>query len=489
MKDTRLLKLIRTFTKEELKSFEKFLQSPFLRPARDTTGLYNYIIKFYPDYDNSKLEKERVFEKIFKGESYNEKKLLNLIFDLTKAAEDFLALSTLMEDETEFLLNLSKGYSNKNLTDESNRVNKLIEKKLKPGFSTSKDYVSKFRRLSYLKSNYFTGINDFGNLIETKKSYFEASAVQFIIDYTHIIGTVIPAQDTYGKNIKGEFIETIMKSFDLDMIMKAMEKSDLKTKHLILLHYYLLKINLEKNNPEYYFLLRDVFYELLPDFDREEKCMIFNDLVNFCVQNYERDTGSFKKEIFDVYKKMLENKAYSLSENEYMQVMIYRNIVLSSITLRELKWLEHFIKSYTDCLQPEYREDLRNISYANLYYIQKEYEKALSWASKINNEFFLFKFDLKNMLLIIYYELDYFESAFSMVDSYKHYLSNSKEITPFYKVPLNNFLKLYFDLLKIKSRQGKETASFVKNKIKKESQLISKNWLLEKADQLISSKL
>jgi hypothetical protein len=186
---------------------------------------------------------------------------------------------------------------------------------------------------------------------------------------------------------------------------------------------------------------------------------------------------------------MLEHNAYSHSETEYMQVMIYRNIVLSSITLRELKWLEYFIENYTDYLQPEYREDLKNLSYTNLYYAKKEFEKALSCASKINHEFFLFKFDLKNLMLIIYYELDHFESAYSMVDSYKHYLSNSKEITNFYKVPLNNFLKLYFDLLKIKSRQSKEKASFIKNKITNESKIISKKWLLEKADELIVKKL
>ena len=63
MKDTRLLKLIRTFTKEELKSFEKFLQSPFLRPARDTTGLYNYIIKYFPEYDPENLEKKKIYKK------------------------------------------------------------------------------------------------------------------------------------------------------------------------------------------------------------------------------------------------------------------------------------------------------------------------------------------------------------------------------------------------------------------------------------------
>ena len=67
MKDTRLIKIIRTFTKDELKSFDKFLQSPYLRPARDTRELYDYIVKYYPECNSPKLEKEKAFSKLFAG--------------------------------------------------------------------------------------------------------------------------------------------------------------------------------------------------------------------------------------------------------------------------------------------------------------------------------------------------------------------------------------------------------------------------------------
>ncbi|MEO8210948.1 MAG: hypothetical protein ABI840_10330 [bacterium] len=483
MQDTRLIRLIRTFTREELKSFGKFLESPFLRPARNTIILYNYIIKFQPDFDTDKLEKRNVFKNIFPEESYNEKKILNFIFDLNKAAEDFLAYNTLMTDETELLISLSKGYLSKNLSEESNRVNKLIEKKLKPGFSRSKDYISKFRRLNSIKGIYFSEKNDFKNLFECQKEDFEASSVQFIFDYTKIISSSTPALASYGIDLKNDFINSVIQSFNFEKLLKVVEKSGFRDKHLVLLHYYLLKINLDNTNSKFYYLLRDLFYELLSELDREEKHFIFEYLINFCVQNFINP--EFKKEALEVCRKMLDNNSYSNFENEYMEVMIYRNIVFFCITLRDGDYLEEFIEKYSGTLKPGIRMDLKNFSYAQLYYMKGEYEKSLESCSKINQEFSIFKTDSKNLLLINYYELNYFESAFSMVDSYRHFLSNSKEITDVYKRDYSNFLNLYFDLLKIKAQQGKENPSFIKNKISKEKNIVNKKWLLTKADELI----
>lgn len=483
MKDTRLIKIIRTFSKEELKSFGKFLDSPFLKPARNTLTLYNYIVKYHPEFDSDKIKKEKVSEKIFPEESYNEKKILNFIFDLTKAAEDFLAYNTLMADETELLLSLSKGYLSKNLSEESNRVNKLIEKKLKPGFSRSRDYSSKLRRLINLKSTYFTEINDFEKFYECKKEYFEASSVQFIFDYTEIISSIKPAMTTHGKDLKKDFINSVIESFDFENILKVIEKSEYKNKHLILLHYYLVKINLNNTDSDFYYLLRDLFYELLPELDREERHFVFRYLINFCVQNFKKI--EFKKEALNVSKKMLENNAYSNLESEYMEVLTYRNIVFFCITERDSGYLEKFIEQYSNALHPDISDDLKNFSYAQLFYIKKEFEKSLESCSKINHEFFLFKSDLKNLMLIIYYELNYYEPAFSMVDSYRHFLSNSKEITAVYKRDYYNYLNFYFELLKIKSQQSNEKPSFVKNKISNETNLVCKKWLLTKADELI----
>ncbi|MBK8553223.1 MAG: hypothetical protein IPL53_20050 [Ignavibacteria bacterium] len=104
--------------------------------------------------------------------------------------------------------------------------------------------------------------------------------------------------------------------------------------------------------------------------------------------------------------------------------------------------------------------------------------------SKIDQDLFLFKQDLKNLMLQIYYELDHIEPAFSMVDSYKHFLSNTNEVSDSLKKFSVNYLNYYFKLLKIKSGQSKEQASYYKSRIEKEKEVVNKNWLLEKAEEL-----
>jgi hypothetical protein len=488
MKDTRLLKIIRTFTKEELKSFEKFLLSPFLKPARDTSELYYYIIKYFPEYDSPKLEKEVAFVKLFGKEAYNEKKITNLIFDLTRAAEQFMAYNIYAEDETGMLINLSKALQRKKLSEESLKVNKQIEKSIKTGFAPGNDYLSKFRQLTLLKSNYFVEENSYENVILCKKNYFEALATQFIVYYTDLISSIVPSKNTYGKIINDDFIENVILSFDIEKLIKALEKSEPKNKHLILMHYYLLKTNTEKDSDSFYYLFRDLFFELIPELEREERYILFNNLVHYCVLNYGRENMDFKKEMFDVYKKMVETGSYSLSENEYMQEMTYRNIFFGCITMRDTEYLQYFIEKYSDEIQPEQRSNMKNYACGYLHYIKNDFEKAMSYASKINQEYFLFKPDLKNLLLIIYYELGYTEQAFSLIDSYKHFISNTKEIQDNFKIVYSNYLKYYSGLLKIKCGQSKETPLYIKKQIEKEKLIVSRKWLMDKADELISGK-
>ncbi len=485
MKGSRLIKILRSFDRSDLKGLERFIGSPFNNSARNIAPLYSHLVKHHPDYTSDELLKERIFEKLFGGEGYNEKKLINLMSELTKSCEQYLALETYLLDESENLINLSRAFLKRGLLEESNRINKVIEKNIKRGFSPGRDYISKFRRLNFLKSIYYTQLNDFENLIETKKNYFEESALQFIIDYTDIVGSIIPAMNTYGKNIKKEFVEDVIQSFRFEKLVKSLEDSGHKNKDIILLHYYWLKANSDRKAKFYYYKFRDLLYEMMPQFEREEKHIMFNNLVHFCIANFEEPEREFKREILDVYKKMLEHEAYSLSEDEYMQTMTYRNIFFSCVTESDTVFLEYFVSKYTDKLKTDVRNDMSSYALGYLYYIKKEFETALEHLSKINQEFFLFKSDLKNLMLIIYYELNYFEQAFSMVDTYRHFLSNTKEITNSYKDIYRAFLKHYSGLLRIKCGQSKESPGYVINQIEKEKALVSKTWLINKAKELI----
>src|SRR5690606_8526792 len=98
---------------EELKSFEKFILSPYFTRGRDVSGFFSQIKKIYPDFKSSKINKEIFFNELFPGEKYNQKKLKNLSFELTYLAEQFLISESLKKNESEKELMLSIQYKDR----------------------------------------------------------------------------------------------------------------------------------------------------------------------------------------------------------------------------------------------------------------------------------------------------------------------------------------------------------------------------------------
>ncbi|MEO8210157.1 MAG: hypothetical protein ABI840_06320 [bacterium] len=486
MKDIRLIKILKTFTKEELKSFRKFLNSSFCIPSRNTVPLFDYLTTFHPDYTSSKLSKEEIFKKLFGEEIYKDGKLQNLILDLTKSAEYFLAYSIYNEDELEGMLNLSKAYFNKNLYDESNRVNKLIEKKLQPSFSPDKDYIPKLKRLANLKYSYYTQSYNFENISECIKDLFGASVLQFIFDYINVVNEMKITGINYGREIKNEFIQKILDGIDFEKLIRLLEGSPYANSLYIGLHYLGYKTITDENNLSYYYLLKDLLFKNLSVLDRYEKWFFFVHLMNYSMQKEDNNIQGFKNEGLNIFKIMLENNAYSSSESQYMDFQIFRNIILSCNSQKEIEWFNYFVEKYTDSLHPDLRVDLKHYAYAHLYFLKNEFEKSLEYASKINEEFFFFKVDIKSILLKVYYELNYFEQAFHSIDAFKHFIRDNKEIIEDFKNIYRNFIRLYEELIKIKSGQSKKAVFLIKKNIEEEIDIASKFWLLRKAEELIT---
>lgn len=485
MKEARLIEIIKTFSEEELKIFRKFLDSPFNKSKRNTETLFNYVIQFRPEYDSPKLEYEYIFKKIFPGEKYDEKKLANHITDLTRAAKDFLIHKSIDENEIDSLLILSKEFYNRKLLKNNFNLLKTIENKLEPDFSEMSEFYFRYSKLTVLKNSYYNDNNEYEKLFEIETEYFVTSATQFIIDLTKFLGAKKPALNTYGMKMENQFVESVLKSFDIEKLIKLANDKDFINTSLITLHYYRFRTINEFDNDEYYYSLKDYFYKLIPKLNRKDKHYIFSHMENYCVLKVKEGNEKFKKEGFEVYKTMLENDAYSYSDSEYMQILTFRNIIYYCNMLNEMDWLKYFIDKYKTTLNPDYREDMRNFTFANYYFNLKDFDNALtSISKKFDNEFFLFKTDLKNLTLQIYYELNHIEQAYSLVDSYKHFLSNTKEISDLHKDVLSNFLVYYFTLLKLKSGQSKESPSFIKSKIEKEKNIVNRAWLIEKIKEL-----
>lgn len=487
MRDSRVIEILKSFNEDEIKSFRKYVVSPFVNSRRKIHLLLDYIIKYHPELDSSELKKDIVFNKIFPDEKYNEKKISNNITDLTKAAEDYLMHDAIISDEIESLIYTSKGFYKKKLFKHALKILGRIEKKLEPGFSSEKNYFAIMRKIHYLKSVYYSD-SDFQMLNESEHSSFEIASLQFLVDYTWMMCERQTGSGTLLIKEKNNLTEVIAQSFDIKKFFDMVDNFDGKLEPIARLHYRILKTIESPDSSEDYEALKKMFYENISSFDREERFMLFGHLLNSCgekIRLYRQD--NYAEEMFDVYKKMLEHDSYSKSENEFLMIIDYRNIMMLAILFNDPGFLEKLFKDYSAFINPEYREDVVLLTESNYYFIKKDFNKSLEQLSKIRNENFVFKLDLRILKLKIYYELGYIEEAYSLVDSHKHFISYTKEISGLTKLSNQKFLKTFLELLKIKSGNNKKNIYNLDKEIKNIGMYQFKDWFEKKSEELKKS--
>src|SRR5438477_4983444 len=98
MENTKLVQILKTFTKCEFEEFGKFVYSPFFNNSEQIIKLYNYIKKYYPAFDANLLTKENIYKEIYGNNEYKDKKVRDLLSRTLKLAEDFLAYSDIKDD-------------------------------------------------------------------------------------------------------------------------------------------------------------------------------------------------------------------------------------------------------------------------------------------------------------------------------------------------------------------------------------------------------
>src|ERR1051326_3988852 len=112
MKNDKICVILSSFSKEEMRAFEKFIISPYFAHRRDVSGYLRLLKEIHPQFD---ITHESFFSKLFPGEKFNERKLKNLAAELVKLAEQFLVQDYVRSDEFESRKFLVSAYRDKNL--------------------------------------------------------------------------------------------------------------------------------------------------------------------------------------------------------------------------------------------------------------------------------------------------------------------------------------------------------------------------------------
>lgn len=491
----KLIALLQCLSPKEIKRFGDFLNSPFYNKSRKIVKLYKRIIKEYPGFEFGNLDNEKLHLEIFPEIKYNDATMRHLFSDILLLVEKFLVeLNVNKKSSDRFAMLMDELYSrnvhsivNKYLHDHENR--RVI------GDLMGSEYLlNKFMYVTQ-KFNYVSSIPDSfssKNLNNTVKLLDERNknlVFFFTVELIKGFDTLNLISKKYNLRSENQFSARFISYLDINKTLNfLLRQADLSEYSFIFLAYQkLFRTFAEFEDESNYFEFKKEIYNNLDKFHDEAKGYFFKKIVDYCIlkrKSKNRKTD-FDLELFTVYCEMINLKLHIDVQTNYLSPELFRNILFLAIKLSKLSWAEDFIVNYAQYLPASQRKNLVNFCYSSLYFEKGDFDRAIFLISKLKLNNILIKMDTKNLLLRIYYELGYYESALSLINTYSEFLNKTKTLPVEKKENHKEYIKFTEQLLKIKNNNDKIKLELLYKEITGRNFLLNKKWLINKINDLM----
>lgn len=479
MLNTKITGVLKTFSKEELGDFEKFIKSPYFKNGRDYLPLLKILKSYHPRFEFPQPAKQFVYSKLYPGSNYNDQVMRNSLSGLMRLCEKFLVHTRINESPIEFHRTLADEYNRRMLNKLSLRnIEKCFAILNKTGIDA--EYFRQQYELQQVRQNIFGSINDSAGSIQS----LWAGGIYFIYYFILQLNRQIEEMVVFNHNLNADFLNhitfKIAEYLDLEKVKeflagKAYENSEIA--ELFIAH---IKLLIDYKNEKYFVEFRKLLTNNFGRLSRWGQYNMYLCLENACVRLQAVNETKYRSAQLEIYKEQLERGVYNSVEGGPIAPDMFRNIVINALRLEEYEWVEEFIGSYTGNLMPEYRDNMYNFSMSLLSFEKCNFEQALSFISNVRFDSVVLKFDVKILTLMVYYELGYFEAAISMLDSFRHFILETPYISGYIKEIHTNFVKYLNELIKIKLSDKHYDKQLFINEVNT-VKVRNKEWLIEKA--------
>ncbi len=487
MRESQLIKLMLTFSRSEIRSFSRFIDSPYFNTSKSTTRLYYEIKKHYPAFNSTDLTREKLFEKVYPGRNYSSDLMNRLVSNLIKLAEKFISQSANRFEE----LNLLYGLRERKLYSYFLSEHKKVTGKTALNLFEENDIMYQLL-LDEEYGNYFL---DTDKYIQWDK-FADLSMEYNLIHFLYRISQAF-RQKTFLATEKDRLTNAayhLAECIDLKRLHKQIESSNVKNKELICHYLSLLILNSTKDK-KLYEAIRDYIFgnELINSTGSIYIGYIY--LLDFLSDILKQTKGEerkyYLKEKNIVYKKI--ESVYFASGRLEMLFVFFRNFILSGINTGDLKWSEYVLNRYINQLKEKGNEPVGKYYDALILFHKGEFEQSLEKLSFLKSEKYImdnniYFYDIRKLKLMLYFELNYLHEALSMADSFAHLLNKSKKMPPAHKTSASLFADGYRKLLLCKIDKNPAELPKIIEKISEERGYSGKNWLLKKANEIYGKK-
>lgn len=476
MHSSKLLKILRNLTEEEIRRFHKFIRSPYYSYKKHCLPFFEYIRRYYPDFTSSKLSKENAFYHLFPEKAFQSQKMRHVMTDLVNLLEDFLIAEQIKQNDFQRKKLLRDAYGDRDLYEYFEKSTEAITNTLEalPYRNSFYQHESMNNQEVYffhpgtkkhlVKENYLESIN------EHLDQYFTLSKLQLA---TEMKARASILSKDYGKGNLASLSKYVYTSRDEIPEYNLYEAS---------IRLY------EDNSIESFSYLKGLFLKNMKLLSFKDQQYIFHHLLNFTIRKGNTGDEAFIKASFSLYKLAL--KEGLLINNDKMLDVNFTNICAAGIKLKEYQWVKLFINDYSYHLNTEMRENAKILCMAFLYYAQGSFKETDELISNFNftSPFYQLRgkiLSIRALLELFIKDHTYFDLIQSSSSAFEKFIRRNQTLGIQHKKAYLGFIQHLRQLvnLSVNLKLSAEAKEKFKAKISKQTSVINRDWLIQKIDE------
>lgn len=480
MYKNKLIRLLRTFSRKEMTRFREFVESPYYNKHQDVRNLVVHLSDIYPRLDEERCDRARLFQQLYPGEPHDQNRLAVIFSYTQRLAEQFLSVEQAGEDPLTGQLYLLRRLRRR-------KHYRLYEKELQRLGRKVKGLPSGAVSSPYRRFRFAEEADQYFNQIERRQEDWHIQEKQNQLEQFFLAEKL---RDACEMHIRSKILKVTYHSGMLQAVLNEVRRNrKAYADSPAVIVYFQLYQMLVQNEQDYYFKALKIFKNYEEDFPSLERETIYNLLQNYCIEQINRGSPRFLREIFELYKAQLEQGL--LLEEGFLSEWHYKNIVTTGIRLQALDWVKNFIESYRETLRPESRENAYRFNLASYYYAAGNYEQVLNLLIRVEYSDLRYNLGAKALLLRTYYDLEEYEALNALTESFRQYLQRNQLLADSRREGYYNLFKLtrraaYFriNMDYFSPEKRKRELQKLRAAIDRESAIFNRNWLEEKVREL-----
>ncbi len=479
----KALKILFSMTQAELKSFGKFLSSPYHNNSRQITRLYRFISQHHPDILPAGFSKQKAFEFVYESGAYNDSRLRKLFSDLYKLAEKFIVLQNLESKKAEYDRFLLEELDKRKLDSlYRNKFDDAVSDLENSGYHYQ--LFLNMHDLKWQNVAFHLSRGEQEKIINEIHERSEQITFYFLSDLFITMNDLKINKRDRRQDNAGNLPQVLISSIDLENVIRQIENSNIRHKEIFMLYYHAHLMN-SKAEDRHFYDLKKLLDRNISKLSKAGKMNFVLMMLNYC--NLRLNTAEdrkLEKAHLQLYDMLMTHGLYK-SDNNYFRSDLFLNSILAFLKYRRLDKARQFLNDNAGHTNPDHRVNLEALCRAMLHFEEGRYGDSLEAASSIKTNLVFMKIILRKLLLKIGYEIHDLDTNRDALSNCRHFAVNSANINSQDRKKLLDFLSLYSIMLKAGSaRDNGHLLKQMNERLTSFSRSADKHWFNQKIKEL-----